>query len=122
MLFQISHSFIKLYNPVNLSAIFLFKTVRTQHTTSESCDVFWSSISGGVPPWQDPTPQPVSLLPQEVVNPLSTDLPMQNEVRIMLNPYDNDSRCIPPSFITTLSLTPRHLMFCNESDVDGMAM
>lgn len=37
---------------------------------------------------------------------LSTDLPMQNEVRVMLNPYDNDSRCIPPSFITTLSLTP----------------
>lgn len=53
---------------------------------------------------------------------LSTDLPMQNEVRVMLNPYDNDSRCIPPSFITKLSLTPRHLMFCNESDVDGMAM
>lgn len=37
---------------------------------------------------------------------LSTDLPMQNEVCVMLNPYDNDSRCIPPSFITTLSLTP----------------
>lgn len=37
---------------------------------------------------------------------LSTGLPVQNEVRVMLNPYDNDSGCIPPSFITTLSLTP----------------
>ncbi len=52
----------------------------------------------------------------------AADLPILNEVRIMLNLYDNDSRCIPPSFIATLSLTPRHLMFCNESDVDGMAM
>lgn len=36
----------------------------------------------------------------------STGSPMQNQVRVMLNPYDNDSGCIPPSFITTLSLTP----------------
>lgn len=52
----------------------------------------------------------------------TTDLPMQNEVRLMLNLYDDDSRCIPPSFIATLSLTPQHLMFCNESTADGMAV
>lgn len=67
--------------------------------------------------------QPVSLLPWRVMSAgPAADLPMQNEVRAMLNPYDNNSRCIPPSFIATLSLTPQHLMFCNESTVDGMAV
>lgn len=39
-----------------------------QYLTAQAHEVSLAILFQGVPPWQDPTPQPVSLLPQEVMS------------------------------------------------------